>query len=356
MAFVLANRVRVVSSTSGLSNFTLGSAAGATYQTFSGAGVPSGSTVHYVALTATQFETGQGTYNSSGPTLSRDTIFDGTSGAGVKVNFSSNPTIFVGPIAQTFAPTYGIMRERLFTDTTIDVPGDFSTIQDAWDYAQNSLDLNGYILTFQLADGTYTAGLDARGGLVGATGPESVIIKGNAGTPANVVFSGAGAFFTLGLNQTTTSGVAMTIKDLKFSGSNYGFIVSGAALNFGNINFGAMFFEHIHAQHNAWVFAESNYAVSGGAGVGHVAAATNSIVALHGRTITFSNSPGIFTFATAIGGAGLYMGGMTFTNGGTVTGIRYTITTNAFIDTVGGGASYIPGSVAGSTASGGQYV
>jgi hypothetical protein len=45
----------------------------------------------------------------------------------------------------------------------------------------------------------------------------------------------------------------------------------------------------------------------------------------------------------------------TFT-GGTVTGKRYDVRTNAVIDTNSAGASHFPGNVAGTVATGGQYV
>jgi hypothetical protein len=46
---------------------------------------------------------------------------------------------------------------------------------------------------------------------------------------------------------------------------------------------------------------------------------------------------------------------VTFTNGGTVTGTRYRAENNGAIFTNGGGASYLPGSIAGTTSAGGVY-
>ena len=47
---------------------------------------------------------------------------------------------------------------------------------------------------------------------------------------------------------------------------------------------------------------------------------------------------------------------MTFTNGATVTGTRYSVTNNGVVFTNGGGATYLPGNAAGSSANGGQYL
>lgn len=73
-----------------------------------------------------------------------------------------------------------------------------------------------------------------------------------------------------------------------------------------------------------------------------------------GATTTFSGSP-TYSLATALA----QQGGVIIFNGnaptGSASGPRYLAQTNGVIDTAGGGGSYIPGSTAGSTATGGQY-
>jgi hypothetical protein len=98
MALFQASRVKVSTSTSGTADFGLGTAPDASFRSFSGASVPNGATVDYVAWTATEFETGTGTYNSAGPTLTRDTI-DASSNSNAKVTFGSSPTVAI-----TFLP------------------------------------------------------------------------------------------------------------------------------------------------------------------------------------------------------------------------------------------------------------
>jgi hypothetical protein len=95
--------------------------------------------------------------------------------------------------------------------------------------------------------------------------------------------------------------------------------------------------------------------VSGGAII-HAAALSNSVVALHGTTETFSNSPAFTYYAYANVNASLYVDAMTFTNGGTVTGTRYLANNNGIIYAGGGGATYLPGSIAGAVNEGGRYV
>ncbi len=79
-------------------------------------------------------------------------------------------------------------------------------------------------------------------------------------------------------------------------------------------------------------------------------------IATHNNTITYSNSP-IFSYCNflASNGGVLYVNGMSFINGGSVTGSRYIAIGNALITTGGASSTYIPGSVAGSTSAGGTY-
>lgn len=107
MAEFRANRVHVDTSSSGTGNLTLGAAISAAYQSFSGASVPDGSTFSYVAYTATQFEAARGSYTVAGTLLVRTAgnVIAGSAGAGALVNFSTNPRVFIGPLAEDVALT-----------------------------------------------------------------------------------------------------------------------------------------------------------------------------------------------------------------------------------------------------------
>lgn len=86
MALVVKDRVRVATTTTGTSDFALGGAIFG-YQSFSAIG--DGNQTYYVCqdTDAGTWEVGIGTYSSTGPTLSRDTILDSSSG-GSKVSFA----------------------------------------------------------------------------------------------------------------------------------------------------------------------------------------------------------------------------------------------------------------------------
>jgi len=87
MAFVLANRVKETTTTTGTGTVTLlGASTG--YQSFSAIG--NGNTTYYVIAgqTTSEWEVGIGTYTSAGTTLSRTTVLS-SSNSGSLVNFSA---------------------------------------------------------------------------------------------------------------------------------------------------------------------------------------------------------------------------------------------------------------------------
>lgn len=92
MALVFKDRVKVTSTTAGTGTFTLGSAVTG-FQAFSVIG--NGNTTYYtITDDSGNWETGQGTYTSSGTTLSRDTVFESSTGS--KIDFpSGTKTVFV---------------------------------------------------------------------------------------------------------------------------------------------------------------------------------------------------------------------------------------------------------------------
>ena len=87
MAIVVKDRVKVTTTTTGTSDFTLGAAAFG-FQNFSVIG--NGNETYYAAVDPItgDFEVGIGTYTTAGPTLTRTTILE-SSAAGAKVSFSA---------------------------------------------------------------------------------------------------------------------------------------------------------------------------------------------------------------------------------------------------------------------------
>jgi hypothetical protein len=230
--------------------------------------------------------------------------------------------------------------------------GAFLTIQKAIDVIADTLDLGNYDVTVQVADGTYTGAVRFKTYL--AAGGK-VTLQGNTGTPANVLISTTGAhafaansagvianYVVNGFKiTTTTSGHSLTAN------------ARGLSIDFLNLDFGACAFYQVYAN-GGRIVATGNFTVSGGALIG-IEAGRHGSVDVSNRTITYSGTPAFSSYNFS----GVELGeivctGITFV--GSATGQRYSAVMNGVIFTNGGGASYIPGSTAGATATGGQYV
>jgi hypothetical protein len=93
MALIVKDRVKESSTTTGTADFTLGGAASG-FQTF--AVIGNSNTTYYAAIDQVNgtWEVGIGTYSSTGPTLTRDTVLE-SSNAGSKVSFAAgNKEVF----------------------------------------------------------------------------------------------------------------------------------------------------------------------------------------------------------------------------------------------------------------------
>jgi copper chaperone CopZ len=189
----------------------------------------------------------------------------------------------------------------------------FLTIQKAVNVAFTALDVSTYNVTLQIADGTYAENVTISAPCVG-TGTLS--IKGNSGTPANVVVSPAsGAAFTVSDN------AKVTIPDLKTAGGR--------------------------------IVCSGNYSISAGA-TSHVAA-VNGNVRIQNVTVTLTGTPAFSTCYAII-----WMNSLALLNGctfsGSATGSRYDAYANGVIYTAGAGATYLPGDSGGTASAGGQYL
>ena len=336
------------------------SAAVTGYQTPVAAGVVDGLNYRYRAESAdlTQWEIGYGVASSTGTVFARTTVLYNSSGTTSKINFSSAPTVGIVPLSIDFrekldaARTYyvrtdGSNSNNGFANTA---GGAFLTIQKAVDTIAG-LDINAQTVTVQIADGTYTTAVILKN-VVGFGAAGNLVIQGNNGTPANVVISttSADGFTANSLN------VTWDIKDLKIQTTTAGDGISaynGSIVRFGNLNFGACAGGHMRAYVGSKFICLSNYAVSGGALL-HWGATDGSLFSTAGFTVTITGTPAFsaaWAYVYQLCDVTCYS--MTFS--GAATGQRYQVATNSVVFTNGGGATYLPGNSAGSTATGGQY-
>lgn len=132
MAFVLADRVKETTTTTGTGTVTLlGASSG--YQSFSAIG--NGNSTYYTIAgqTGSEWEVGIGTYTSSGTTLSRTTVI-ASSNSGSLVSFSAGTKdVFVTyPAEYTANAVGGGVGAVLLNATTVTANGTVATGQNGF--------------------------------------------------------------------------------------------------------------------------------------------------------------------------------------------------------------------------------
>ena len=215
----------------------------------------------------------------------------------------------------------------------------------------SALDLNGFAATVQVGNGTYTAGFAPR-----AFGIGTVQLLGNETTPGNVIISTTGDD-AVRVSGTPLSTLALAGVELRTTTSGSGLSVAdrgNAALR--NVNFGATAgLAQINVRSGGRLLSNSvSYRINGNAQRHINCYDSGSSIILDANTVTLTGTPAFsVNFAEVAAVCYLEAAGSTYT--GAATGTRYTVTTNAVINTAGGGANYFPGSIAGAATAGGQY-
>lgn len=232
--------------------------------------------------------------------------------------------------------------------------GPFKTIQRAVVEAFKYQPSASYTMTINVADGTYAEAVISPS----VAGP-TVILKGNATTPANVSIVAPVSNSAISVSGPNT----WTVRDLKFTAASVntagiGANGSGANVTVINTESGAC---------GGWAFLGNGLGAITIAGAHKFTASCGQCFASYrngtinfgtGFAITISAAITVAQFVFAVSGGQIEVTAVsppTFTNPGNVTGPKYSAQLNGVINTQGAGASYFPGTVAGSTATGGQY-
>lgn len=110
-----ANRVWVATATTGTGSLTLGSAQTG-YVTFAQGGISNGTSITYTIVDGDNFEVGRGSYLTSGPTLTRDTVLismsSGTPSTS-KLSLSGAATVFLDSVAEDIMAPGLVEQARL---------------------------------------------------------------------------------------------------------------------------------------------------------------------------------------------------------------------------------------------------
>jgi hypothetical protein len=224
--------------------------------------------------------------------------------------------------------------------------------------------LNSFNITINIANGSFP--LTSPVTWPAQTGSGQVLIVGNHGSPSSVPVSNAtGTCFVFGAGSWVVDGLQFTVSGT--SGGDPGnciFAGIGASVNVKAANFGPATNAHMESGTNGSIVITGPITINSGANAAmHIFSSTNALLGFPSPAgglpnltvagpVTFSIA---FAYATKIATInGYYYSGTT--GGGNVTGPRYLVQSNAVIDANGGGASAFPGTVAGSTQTGGQYL
>jgi hypothetical protein len=134
-------------------------------------------------------------------------------------------------------------------------------------------------------------------------------------------------------------------------------ITGNAAISIGGFDFGGTSRnQHVRAEEGALLEAEGNFSISAGT-LQQAFDAIHADIAFQGRTITISANISVAQFFSARAAGYVQVWFCTFSVGAfSVTGQRYVANTNGILETGGAGATFIPGSAAGTTSTGGLYI
>ena len=238
-------------------------------------------------------------------------------------------------------------------NTGLTVGDPFLTIQKGVDVA-SSLDFGIYSVNINLANGTYS--LSSPVSFKNIVGGGRLNIIGDAVTPGNVVIQNSTPGSLFGLSQISATvrfdGMRLVIPGAVPGTNSIVAIGKKVTVQYRNIDFAD---SSVHIVNDgADVTAIGNYEISATA-ERHIWVLRNGRMNTDFVTVTLTGTPfwsSVFCRVEAV--SSYTAGAMTFT--GSATGKRFEIEQNGVVSNTGGGATYFPGNVAGTTATGGQYL
>ena len=238
MAFVLANRVKVDTATTGTGTITLGTASSAEFQTFAEGNVSDGDTTRYLIEDGTAWEIGTGTYTAAGTTLARS------------VEESSNADAL---ISLTGAATVSVVTAAVDTLTLTNASGlpIIGGTTGTLTVARGGNGRTSHTAYAVICGGTTTTGAQQRIASVGTTGqvltsngagalPTFQTAAGGGGPNVRVNFDGTGTVAlrdSVNVSSVTDLGTGNYRVNFTTSLANDDYTVLGMCTNFDNTGF-----------------------------------------------------------------------------------------------------------------------
>jgi hypothetical protein len=229
----------------------------------------------------------------------------------------------------------------------------WKTLTKAASYVQTQLDLNGYSVTINVADGTYTAPFSLAGYVPGQTNSGQISLIGNVANPSACIVNVANNACFIASN-----GAAFSVRGFRvlasssISGSGV-YASTGGIIGYQSMRFGACAVAHVLAEIAGYCTASGPNSIDGSA-PSHLFARDAGVIAISSTATTLTGTPG-FSAAFVQAESGVVSApGATFS--GSATGPRSYANANGVIKTGGGGATFFPGSIAGGVNAGGQYL
>ena len=228
--------------------------------------------------------------------------------------------------------------------------GPFLTIQ-AGVNAASKLNANGFQITIHVANGTYPPF-----GVTNVTNG-TLYVQGNPTTPDACLITSSTQIQLVGVRGT---GVNMTLDGFKLVNSfspGYGLVSQiNSSLNFLNMDFGLCTTAHCFCDTGSMALAANGYTISGASGA-HILFEFSTFVLSPSTptTINIVGNPAITCFANGFG-IGYLRAFPNTTFVGSTVGQKFSVSGNSIISSNGGGINFLPGTIAGVTATGGQYI
>lgn len=217
------------------------------------------------------------------------------------------------------------------------------TAQGAFNRIVGALDLSGQIVTIQLADGHYSGGL-------------TVSLPWTGGGRVTVAGANATGVTLAGVAVSAALPGALILQNLRIEkpgGLGIGLEGSGTVRLGQNVDFGACSYHVFQNGPGSYFQAASGYSISAPA-YQHAYVAGPCFFQVEGGVVDIAGAPA-FSGAFLNASNGCFVR-ITATFTGTASGKRYSVTKNASVEVKSAsGPDYLPGNVAGTTATGGQY-